>query len=151
MGWWVGRLGAQSSLVLDFFGIFFNLAKPLRLGELKPASHDKLIRRFRLSRRCCGSCRDFRLATGTLRLADNWIGDPSAKTKPATPFPDHWMTKKCPTCDKIVNFRPILYVNKAHHYPLSLRKPTYYRTQNGMMQSIFCTSKGAIDDGMTAL
>ena len=37
---------------------------------LKPASDYKLIRRFRLSRRCRSSCRDFRLATGTLRLAD---------------------------------------------------------------------------------
>ena len=85
---------------------------------LKPASHYKLIRRFR------GSCRDFRLTTGTLRLADahaqtdNWIGDPSAKTKPATHFPDHCMTNKCPACDNILNFRPILYVNKTHHYPL---------------------------------
>ena len=91
---------------------------------VKPASHYKLIRRFRRSRRCCGSCRDFRLTTGTLRLADaraqtdNWIGDPSAKTKPATPFPDHCMTKKCPACDNILNFRPILFVNNVHHYPL---------------------------------
>ena len=38
--------------------------------SLKPASDYKLIRRFRLSRRCHSSCRDFRLATGTLRLAD---------------------------------------------------------------------------------
>ena len=37
---------------------------------IKPASHYKLIRRFRRSRRCCGSCCDFRLTTGTLRLAD---------------------------------------------------------------------------------
>ena len=84
------------------------------IPQLKPASHYKLIRRFRRSRRCCGSCRDFRLTTGTLRLADaraqtdNWIGDPSAKTKPATPFPDHCMTKKCPACDNILNFRPIM-------------------------------------------
>ena len=56
--------------------------------SLKPASDYKLIRRFRLSRRCRSSCRDFRLATGTLRLADYLgrarsdrqliIGDPSA-------------------------------------------------------------------------
>ena len=55
---------------------------------IKPASDYKLIRRFRLSRRCRSSCRDFRLATGTLRLADylgrarsDWqliIGHPSA-------------------------------------------------------------------------
>ncbi len=31
------------------------------------------------------------------------------------------MTKKCASCDKIVFFWPILYVNKAHHSPLSLR------------------------------
>ena len=31
------------------------------------------------------------------------------------------MTKKCASCDKIVIFWPILYVNKAHHSPLSLR------------------------------
>ena len=37
---------------------------------VKPASDYKLIPRFRLSRRCRGSCRDFRLPTGTLRLAD---------------------------------------------------------------------------------
>ena len=126
---------------------------------VKPASHYKLIRRFRRSRRCCGSCRDFRLTTGTLRLADAraqtdiWIGDPSAKTKHATPFPDHCMTKKCPACDNILNVRPTLYVNKAHHYPFKYRRRrrlTYYRSQNGMMQSIFCTSTGAIDDGMTA-
>ena len=58
------------------------------LGGLKPASDYKLIRRFRLSRRCRSRCRDFRLATGTLRLADYLgrarsdrqliIGDPSA-------------------------------------------------------------------------
>ena len=37
---------------------------------VKPASDYKLIRRFRLSRRCRGSCLNFRLPTGTLRLAD---------------------------------------------------------------------------------
>ncbi len=31
------------------------------------------------------------------------------------------MTKKCASRDKIVIFGPILYVNKAHHSPLSLR------------------------------
>ena len=31
------------------------------------------------------------------------------------------MTKKCASCDKIVIFWPISYVNKAHHSPLSLR------------------------------
>ena len=31
------------------------------------------------------------------------------------------MTKKCASCDKIVISWPILYVNKAHHSPLSLR------------------------------
>ena len=31
------------------------------------------------------------------------------------------MTKKCASCDKIVIFLPISYVNKAHHSPLSLR------------------------------
>ena len=31
------------------------------------------------------------------------------------------MTKKCASCNKIVIFWPILYVNKAHHSPLSLR------------------------------
>ena len=67
--------------------------------DLKPASYYKLIQRFRLSRRChdavttlsrrCrSSCRDFRLATGTLRLVDYLrrarsdyqliIGDPPA-------------------------------------------------------------------------
>ena len=39
-------------------------------GYVKPASDYKLIRRFRLSRRCRSSCRDFRLATGMLRLSD---------------------------------------------------------------------------------
>ena len=101
-----------------------HLIQPAWVNPLNPASHYKLIRRFCRSWRCCGSCRDFRLTTGTLRLADaraqtdNWIGDPPAKTKPATPFPDHCMTKKCPACDNMLNFRPILYINKAHHYPL---------------------------------
>ena len=86
---------------------------------LKPASDYKLIRRFRLSRQCRGSCLDFRLPTGTLRLADylgrarsDWqliIGDPSANYNPTTPFPDYCMTKKCASCDKIVIFWPILY------------------------------------------
>ena len=31
------------------------------------------------------------------------------------------MTKKCASSDKIVIFWPVLYVNKAHHSPLSLR------------------------------
>ena len=31
------------------------------------------------------------------------------------------MTKKCASCDNIVIFLPISYVNKAHHSPLSLR------------------------------
>ena len=36
------------------------------------------------------------------------------------PFPDHCMTKKCASRDKIVIFESIFYVNKAHHSPLSL-------------------------------
>ena len=71
-------------LCRHFISLFYyNTSK-----QLKPASDYKLIRRFRLSRRCRSSCRDFRLAIGTLRLADylrcvrsDWqliIGDPSA-------------------------------------------------------------------------
>ena len=35
-----------------------------------------------------------------------------------------------------------------HHSPLSLlsSKPKYYRSQNGMMQSVFCKSNDAIND-----
>ena len=38
--------------------------------RVKPASDYQLKPRVRLPRRCRGSCRDFRLPTGTLRLAD---------------------------------------------------------------------------------
>ena len=47
------------------------LSESDHLTLLKPASDYKLLRRFRLSRRCCGSCRDFRLTPGMLRLADH--------------------------------------------------------------------------------
>ena len=55
--------------------VYVKFFQSLRLEHIpvhrvKPASHYKLIRRFRRSGRCCGSCRDFRLTTGTLRLAD---------------------------------------------------------------------------------
>ena len=36
-------------------------------------SHQELIRRFRLPRRCRSSCGDFRLATGTLRPAADYL------------------------------------------------------------------------------
>ena len=49
------------------------------------------------------------------------------------------MTKKCASRDKIVIFESILYVNKARapfSVITSIHKPTYYRSQNGMMQCV---------------
>ena len=83
------------------------------------------LRRVCLSRRCRGFCHDSRLLTGyaqtsrlfwtcALRLTTESAIRPLAikavarKTNPTTPLPDHCMTKKCASCDIIVNFRLIL-------------------------------------------
>ena len=66
----ISRMG----LKINIFKVGYSFGKEVghqtKEYSVKPASDYKLIRRFRLSRRCRSSCRDFRLATGTLRLAD---------------------------------------------------------------------------------